>query len=109
MRKALEPITTEVHCHFSHVYHNGASVYVIFHANTDGDDFEGEQRYRDCLKTAVETSLKYGGNVSHHHGTGKAKAAWMSVEHGDAGHGVMKAIKGAIDPNRILNRGVMGL
>lgn len=26
MRKALEPICKEVECHFSHVYHTGASV-----------------------------------------------------------------------------------
>ena len=109
MRKALAPITTEVHCHFSHVYHNGASVYVIFHANTDGDDFEGEKRYRECLETAIKTSIANGGNVSHHHGTGKAKAEFLPLEHGQAGVYVMKAIKAALDPNRILNRGVMGL
>jgi alkyldihydroxyacetonephosphate synthase len=108
MRKALKPLCTVVDCHFSHVYHTGASVYVIFHSETGGDDFEGERRYQECLRVAVETSLKYGGNVSHHHGVGKAKAAYLEGEHG-VGLDVMRSIKRALDPDRLMNRGVLGL
>ena len=109
MRKALEPLCESVDCHFSHVYHTGASVYVIFHSRTGGDDKAGDARYQECLKIAVETSLKYGGNVSHHHGVGTAKAEWLRFEHGDAGVKVMGAIKDALDPKGILNKGVLGL
>lgn len=109
MRRALEPICTVVDCHFSHVYHNGASVYVIFHAKTGGDDKSGEEKYLECLDTAIRTSLKYGGNVSHHHGVGTAKAEYMKEEHGEAGMYIMKAVKDAMDPNGILNKGVLGL
>ncbi|MCC8023873.1 MAG: FAD-binding oxidoreductase [Clostridium sp.] len=109
MRKALEPICTVVDCHFSHVYHTGASVYVIFHADTGGDDFEGEKRYLECLDLAIRTSLKYGGNVSHHHGSGKAKAAYLADEHGETGMEVMKKIKDALDPQGLVNKGVLGL
>ena len=55
------------------------------------------------------TSLKYGGNVSHHHGVGTAKAKYMEAEHGKAGVYVMKALKDAIDPKGIVNKGVLGL
>lgn len=109
MRSALAPYCEVIDCHFSHVYHTGASVYVIFHAKTNGDDRAGEQRYLDCLRIAVETSLKYGGNVSHHHGVGTAKAEFLPLEHGAAGVKVMKAIKDALDPDGILNKGVLGL
>lgn len=109
MRRALKPICTVVDCHFSHVYHNGASVYVIFHAKTGGDDKDGEQKYLECLDTAIRTSLKYGGNVSHHHGVGTAKAEYLKEEHGEAGIHVMKALKDAIDPKGIINKGVLGL
>ena len=109
MRRELQPYCTDVDCHFSHVYHSGASVYVIFHAKTDEDDFAGADRYQKCLEVAVETSLKYGGNVSHHHGTGKAKCKYMPMEHGQAGHDVMKKIKDALDPKGILNKGVLGV
>jgi len=109
MRKALEPLCSVVDCHFSHVYHTGASVYVIFHAKTDGDDVDGAKRYQECLDIACSTSLKYGGNASHHHGVGKAKAKYMPIEHGESGFGVMKKIKDALDPQGIINKGVLGL
>lgn len=109
MREALEPMTEVVDCHFSHVYHSGASVYVIFHAKTGMDDVEGAKRYRQCLKTAVETSIANGGNVSHHHGVGTAKAEFLVDEHGDAGMKVMKQIKDALDPKGLMNKGVLGL
>lgn len=109
MRKALEPLCTGVDCHFSHVYHTGASVYVIFHAATGGDDYDGAKRYEECLDLAIRTSLKFGGNVSHHHGSGKAKAKYLVEEHGKAGMEVMKCIKDALDPKGLVNKGVLGL
>ncbi|MQM72246.1 MAG: FAD-binding oxidoreductase [Eubacteriaceae bacterium] len=109
MRKALEPLCESVDCHFSHVYHTGASVYVIFHAKTNGDDFDGEKRYRECLDTAIRTSVANGGNVSHHHGSGKAKAKYLVLEHGEGGIEVMQKIKDALDPKGLVNKGVLGL
>lgn len=107
MRKALAPLCTSIDCHFSHVYHTGASVYVIFHAETGGDDKAGEARYLECLDTAIRTSIKHGGNVSHHHGSGKAKAPYLHLEHGESGIAVMANIKKALDPQGILNKGVL--
>jgi alkyldihydroxyacetonephosphate synthase len=109
MRKALEPLCESVDCHFSHVYHTGASVYVIFHAATGEDDSAGEKRYLECLDIAIRTSLANGGNVSHHHGSGKAKAAYLCEEHGDVGMDVMQKIKDALDPKGLVNKGVLGL
>ena len=109
MRDALAPLCEVVDCHFSHVYHSGASVYVIFHSSTGGDDHEGEQRYLECLRIAIETSIKHGGNVSHHHGSGTAKAKFLPLEHGENGMLVMKKIKDALDPKGLLNKGVLGL
>jgi len=109
MRAALEPLSNEVECHFSHVYHTGASVYVIFHAETKGDDIKGEQRYLECARAAIEASLKNGGNISHHHGIGKLKADYLRNEHGDTGVDIMKKLKIALDPKGLLNKGVLGL
>lgn len=109
MRKALAPLCDLVDCHFSHVYHSGASVYVIFHAQTGGDDHAAEERYLECLRIACETSAKCGGNISHHHGIGTAKAEFLKLEHGESGVGVMQKIKNALDPNGIVNKGVLGI
>jgi alkyldihydroxyacetonephosphate synthase len=109
VRRVLEPLSDEVECHFSHVYHTGASVYCIFHSRTGGDDFEGEERYRRCAAIAIETSLKNGGNISHHHGVGRLKSGFMALEHGESGIALMKEIKKSLDPCGILNKGVLGL
>jgi alkyldihydroxyacetonephosphate synthase len=109
MRKALEPLCNEVECHFSHFYHTGASVYVIFYAESGGNDFDGEELYLKCARTAIETSLKHGGNISHHHGVGKLKGEYMDLEHGKEGLYVMRKIKEALDPGKILNEGVLGI
>ena len=109
MRAALLPLCTEVDCHFSHFYHTGASVYVIFYADTGSDDAAAELRYRECLKLAIDASLAHGGNVSHHHGIGRSKAAWMEAEHGPAGLEVLRSIKRALDPHGIMNPGVLDL
>ncbi len=109
MKAALEPICEIIDCHFSHVYHSGASVYVIFHSKTGGDDKDGENRYLECLNTACETSLKFGGNLSHHHGVGSAKAHLLNKEHGESGLKIMQGLKAQIDPKGILNKGVLGL
>ena len=109
MRESLKSMTEVVDCHFSHVYHSGASVYVIFHAKTGKDDVEGAKRYEQCLRTAIATSVANGGNVSHHHGVGTAKADFMVGEHGEVGMKVMSKIKQALDPKGLMNKGVLGL
>lgn len=83
--------------------------YVIFYAKTGGDDFEGEKHYIECVRRAVTASLENGGNISHHHGIGKLKAEYLEKEHGETGVEVMRKIKNALDPNGILNKGVLGL
>lgn len=108
MRDALIPISEVVDCHFSHFYHSGASVYVIFHTRTN-DDWEAEKRYKQCLKKAILASLKFGGNVSHHHGVGTAKSEFLKFEHGQIGVEIMKKIKKTLDPNGIMNKEVLGL
>lgn len=108
MRRALEPLAQEVHCHFSHFYHTGGSVYVLFYARTGGDARQGEEHYRRCVRAAVEASLAAGGTISHHHGVGRVKAPWMPAEHG-VGFEVMRKIKAALDPADIMNPGVLGL
>ncbi len=108
MRNALLPLAQIVHCHFSHIYHTGGSVYVIFYSETGKDDIAGERRYLDCVNTALEACIQAGGTISHHHGVGAIKSPWMKAEHNE-GYEVMKKIKKVLDPNNILNPPVLGL
>ncbi len=110
MRQALEPLCMHVHCHFSHVYPTQGSVYVIFYARAKEDTPEaGILLYQKCLEAAMQACLAAGGSISHHHGIGRAKQAWMKEEHGQAGWDLLCSLKQAIDPDNILNPKVLGL
>ena len=51
--------------------------------------------------------VEMGGSVSAEHGIGTAKVAWLEADRGAADVAAMRAIKGALDPNGILNPGVL--
>jgi len=52
----------------------------------------------------MEETLKYGGSIAHHHGSGKYRTKWMPQEHGSS-YELMYRLKDAMDPNGILNKG----
>lgn len=51
--------------------------------------------------------LELGGTISAEHGIGVAKAAWLERARGTAEVAAMRAIKRALDPDGILNPGVL--
>ncbi len=51
--------------------------------------------------------LELGGTISAEHGIGVAKAAWLERGVGAEAHAAMRAIKRALDPDGILNPGVV--
>jgi len=51
--------------------------------------------------------LDHGGSVSAEHGIGVAKVAWLERQRGSAAVTAMRAIKAALDPDGILNPGVL--
>jgi alkyldihydroxyacetonephosphate synthase len=110
MRAALEPWAREVHCHFSHIYHAGGSVYVIFYAEAaEGTPQAAIDLYDRCLDAALGACLDAGGSISHHHGVGRSKSRWMEAEHGRVNYELMRALKRAIDPDNVLNPGALGI
>ncbi len=66
----------------------------------------------DVQSTAVddvilELVIASGGSVSAEHGIGRAKAAWMPRVLSADQLGVMRILKRAMDPDALLNPGVM--
>lgn len=96
-----------VGCHLSHVYPDGACLYFTCGAVTDSDE-EAARRLDAWWATAMQRCLDSGGSISHHHGIGRTKAKWLPDELGGWWE-VLKTVKSAIDPHRIMNPGALGL
>ncbi|UCH31118.1 MAG: FAD-binding oxidoreductase [Candidatus Bathyarchaeota archaeon] len=89
--------------HFSHFYQEGACLYLSF----AGFPTSIEDYYWKAWKTVMETTLKLGGSISHHHGVGLVRAKWIRKELGEYFE-LLKKIKKVIDPLSILNPGKLG-
>ncbi len=96
-----------VMAHFSHAYPDGCSIYFTFAARAETAQ-ESQALYRAIWDAGMRATLAAGGTISHHHGIGLSKAAWMKEEHG-RGMAVLQAIKDVLDPDNMLNPGKLGL
>ncbi|MHA1417382.1 MAG: FAD-binding oxidoreductase [Candidatus Heimdallarchaeaceae archaeon] len=63
----------------------------------------GKKLYKIFATKAVE----FGGSVSAEHGIGKIKIEYLIVMYGEEGVNQMRAVKQALDPQAIFNRGNM--
>ena len=54
----------------------------------------------------MEETLKRSGSIAHHHGCGRYRTPWMPEEHGSS-YLLMRKLKEALDPNGIMNKGVL--
>jgi alkyldihydroxyacetonephosphate synthase len=96
-----------VMAHFSHAYPDGCSIYFTF-AGTAPDAAAAERVYDAIWRDGLEAATRVGGTISHHHGVGLLKAAYMAGEHREA-MAIFEAAKVSLDPDGILNPGKMGL
>jgi len=106
IRDALSAHAQAVLCHLSHLYSSGSSLYFTF-LISGTDDQDAAARYLTAWDDAVRSCTAAGGTLTHHHGVGRLKAAFLAGELGEAGVGVLRKIKTALDPQRIMNPGVL--
>lgn len=103
INEEIENITF-VGAHSSHSYLNGTNIYCRFIFQADkGVDYVQED-YMKIVTIIMEETLKYGGSIAHHHGSGKYRTKWMPQEHSSS-YELMYRLKDAMDPNGILNKG----
>lgn len=96
-----------VMAHFSHAYADGCSIYFTFAGHAP--DAASSQRLYDAIwRDGLEAATRVGATISHHHGVGLLKAPYMAGEHREA-MAIFEAAKQALDPDRIMNPGKMGL
>lgn len=91
--------------HSSHSYMQGTNIYFTFGFLENSSD-TAQEDYMKVIKVILEETLRYGGSIAHHHGSGKYRTAWMPQEHGSS-YPLMYKLKDALDPNHILNKGVL--
>jgi len=94
-----------VFAHISHVYRDGASIYVTFIFPREPDPEELLHRWQVLKATASQVILEAGGTISHQHGVGLDHAQYLPTEKGSLGMETLDAVCKRLDPEGILNPG----
>lgn len=103
LKIGLAPFAAEVLGHFSHAYPQGVSLYMILFGE-EADAGAVEARLEEIWRVAMRIALEHGAAISHHHGIGLMRQAYLPEALG-LGHSVLQQVKSALDPNGILNPG----
>ena len=72
-----------------------------------GDPKAMEATYHDGWRRIMEATDRHGGSLSHHHGIGRVRRDYITAELGEAGVALLRTLKAALDPNGIMNPGVL--
>jgi alkyldihydroxyacetonephosphate synthase len=101
---AHELSSSVVMCHVSHVYPAGASLYFTV-VTAQGE--EPLERWAHAKAAVSDAILEAGGTISHHHGVGVDHRDWYAREAGPLGVAALRAVKDRLDPEGIMNPGVL--
>jgi FAD/FMN-containing dehydrogenase len=73
------------------------------HVNLAGLDAHDERADEAVLRLVAE----HGGSIAAEHGVGVAKVAWLHLSRSAAEIAAMRAVKHAVDPENVMNPGVL--
>jgi alkyldihydroxyacetonephosphate synthase len=109
IRSSLEAFDERalVFAHLSHVYRDGASIYVAYLFRRAPKPEDTYRRWQAMKSSASHAILAHDGTISHQHGVGRDHATYLKSEKGQLGINVLKSIGEALDPKGLLNPGVM--
>jgi alkyldihydroxyacetonephosphate synthase len=91
-------------CHISHVYPAGASLYFTVACAQSEDP---AAQWEAAKHAATDAIMAAGGSITHHHGIGRDHRPWLNQEIGELGCAVLRAARLAVDPEAILNPGIL--
>jgi alkyldihydroxyacetonephosphate synthase len=106
--KAAATVMPNVMGHVSHIYDQGASLYVISSGRFD-DDESAMEAYDRLWSAVMEATLDQDARISHHHGIGLERAGWLERSTGATALNTLRQIKATLDPAGIMNPGKLGL
>ena len=92
--------------HSSHAYRSGLNLYFSFAIRAE-DPATLEASYGSAWRAIMKATARHGGSLSHHHGIGRVRAAWLETELGAEGVSLLRKLKGALDPTGMMNPGAL--
>jgi alkyldihydroxyacetonephosphate synthase len=107
LKIGLSPYADEVFGHFSHVYPQGTSLYMIMLGQAQ-DDAAAGAKLEAIWRTAMQICLERKAVLSHHHGVGLVRSPYMQEALGSS-LVVLERVKKALDAAGVLNPGKLGL
>ena len=94
-----------VSCRFTHVYPDGPAPYYTFEGlGKVGGELEAHAAIKQAASDAV---MAAGGTITHHHAVGRTHRPWYDGQRPELFAAALRAAKRAVDPNGILNPGVL--
>ena len=94
-----------VSCRFTHVYTDGPAPYFTFEGmGRLGAELE---MYAEIKQAASDAIMAAGGTITHHHAVGRLHRPWYDQQRPDLFAQSLKAVKGVLDPNGVLNPGLL--
>jgi alkyldihydroxyacetonephosphate synthase len=115
LRDGLKEVGDRVHVfsHLSHIYADGASIYVTYlfrlpqaDSSQPGVDPDETLRRWHLLKAAAsDVIVAAGGTISHQHGVGVDHAAYLPAEKGKVGMAALRSLCRTFDPEGVMNPG----
>jgi alkyldihydroxyacetonephosphate synthase len=91
-------------CHVSHVYETGASLYFTVAAKELPD---GLAQWAPAKAAASDAIVAAGASITHHHAVGQDHKPWLANEIGPVGVEMLRAVKERLDPQGVLNPGIL--
>ena len=111
VRKALSEVLREVcgggtlNCRFTHVYPDGPAPYYTYSGlYKSGSAIEQKAAIKQAASDAI---MKAGGTITHHHAVGRQHRPWYDEQRPELFAVALRAAKRALDPNGVLNPGVL--
>jgi len=107
LKKALNSFNERclVMAHLSHIYSDGASIYVTFIFRRSEDPEETLERWKMMKSAASQAIIQHRGTISHQHGVGVDHAAYLEAEKSALGIALIRQMAHTVDPKGILNPG----
>jgi alkyldihydroxyacetonephosphate synthase len=95
----------QVSCRFTHVYPDGpAPYYTVIAPAQRGQEIEQWWAVKRAVSDAIE---REGGTITHHHAVGRDHRPWYDRQRPDLFAAALRGAKGAVDPQGIMNPGVL--